>query len=541
MSAAAEAVAPEVPFPKALKRFPRLRQSLLGSFDLCALEARLAQEYEYIGDLDDPDRLQWHTHPQARGTIFHRWAAKLLDLLAALDQDALADTVQCAYERCRARPNDDRDEGDTGPEYQEGNTCPVCRIGSLRRVPLTEEALDMLVETLRCADVPIEDIVRVPQRHVKDLEWVVCKFAREQRFTIASFVAAEERMSATLTYPNPFGGVVERELTGQIDAWFLEQLEDGSWHAIVNDWKDTWAIPGATTISTEGYWQQRFYAWLVMMNYPDVSKVTLREVYVRYRAGDSGRDNHREATISRDKLPLIERQLAVVAEAFDRAWESYEDWRALKAEHDGDDMPPEVAEQLGVLAKRMRVMFLPTPGGHCNYCPLPHRCPIVDDVRVHGTIRTLEDAKRIAGELAVIKRAAKHREQGLRGYLEHERSAPVDRATADDKVKLRTYTDKPGGLPEGVPLKQAKGRKAYALVEGTRRSRPDREEMEALMEDAKQGKPVDLDGLYREATSVTMRLVEERVPTDEAAVLSPDVEEALRHGLERLERMRAAS
>jgi hypothetical protein len=552
--------APEVPFPRALATWPRVRQSLLGAFDLCSLEARLAQEFEYLDPLDPADealeRLQWHTHPQARGTIFHRWAARLLHLLSALDQDALADAVECPD--CGARPNDESHrEGDT-KVYVENNLCHVCGRALLKRVSLTEEALDLLCEVLRQDDIADEDVVRVPQAHVKDLEWIVCKFSREQRFQIANFIDAEDRLHATLEYPNPHGGVVVRELSGQIDAWFAEELEDGSLHAYVIDWKDTWAIPGATTISREGYWQQRFYAWLVMKNNPTVNAVTLREVYVRYKGGDSGRDNHREATITRDRLPMIERQLAIVTESFDRAMEAWLDLRAFEAEHsevlaavappdtDGeggthhpDPQPSPIHARHEVLKRRVKALFAPSPGGHCNYCPLPHRCPIVDEVRVHGTIRNPEDAKRIANELAVISRAKKHREEALRGYLERARSAPVTVKTEDELVKLRTYKDKPPGLPEGVPLQTAKGKKSYALVESTRKSRPERETVEDLLERARNGEKVDLDAYYREASSTTMRLVEEKVPVDDAP--SPEVEASLARSLERLERIRATA
>lgn len=547
--ATATAPAPQVPFPKAMIAWPRLRQSLLGAFDLCSLEARLAQEFEYLdpldidGDTEVMDRLQWHSHPQARGTLLHRWAAKLLWLLSATDQDALADTVECP--ECGRRPNDeDRREGDTNV-YDESSLCILCGKALLKRVPLTDIALDLLCDVIRQDDVPDEDVVRVPQMHLKDLEWIVCKFAREQRFNMANFIEAEDRLHAVLEYPNPHGGTVDRVLSGQIDAWFAEQLEDGTVHAIVIDWKDTWAIPGATTISREGYWQQRFYAWLVMKNNPDVSKVTLREVYVRYKGGDTGSDNHREATIHRDRLPIIERQLAIVTESFDRAMEAWLDLRAFEAEYDPASLDPEddkaVLMRWKVMQRRVKALFAPSPGGHCNYCPLPHRCPIVDEVRVHGTVRNFEDAKRIANELAVITRAKKHREEALRGYLEHERKASVTVATQDDKVKLRTYTDKPPGLPEGVPLATAKGKKAYALVEGKRKSRPERETVEELLEVARRGIPVDLDDYYREASSTTMRLVEPAVPTDEAAALSPEVEISMQRSLERLEAIRGAA
>jgi hypothetical protein len=543
-----EGAAPRVPFPRAIERWPTLRQSLLSAFDTCALEARLAYELEYDAGVDDPDRMQWHTMPQASGQIFHQWASKLLNELADLGQDALADDVECRSRGgCGLLPNEALGEaiarGEVPPRepYREKQPCPNCG-KPLGRAPLSQHALTLLVETLRQEDQDPRDVVRVPQAEVKNLEWITTKFAREQRFKIANFVDCETRLEATLEYPNPYGGTVRRTMTGQYDALFMEQLPDGTWHAFILDWKSGWAIPGRTTISSGGYFQQRFYAWLLMKNDPLISKVTLDEVYVRYKGGVTGRDNHRTATITRDKMGLIEMQLAVVAEAFDRAMEAWLDYRAVAAEHAGSDTLPESVEALiKRLRLRSRALFLPSPGSHCNYCPLPHRCPIVDDIRVHGTIRNEEDAKRVANELVVVTRAKKHREEALRGYLERRRSAPVTVAIKDDEVKLRKYTDNPPGLPEGVPLKTAKGRKAYALVESTRNSSPDRDTVEEMLALAARGVEVDMGDYYRAASSTTMRLVEERLPTDEAAEVSPDIERALARSVDRLEQVRAAS
>src|SRR5688572_14059345 len=56
-----------------LERFPTLRQSRLATFDRCALSAYFAEEYE----------ANWSSAPQARGTIFHRFAAKALRAMVA--------------------------------------------------------------------------------------------------------------------------------------------------------------------------------------------------------------------------------------------------------------------------------------------------------------------------------------------------------------------------------------------------------------------------------------------------------------------------
>ncbi len=501
----------DAPYPRALARFPTLRQSLLGAFDLCHLEPLMELEGHYIGGLDDPDRIQWSSHEQARGIIGHRWVGVLLKLLSSLGQDALADDVEC--ERCGAQPNQDDDEG---PDYQEGNACPVCD-GTLKRVALTDVALDLLYEVQRQMDVEDRDVVTLPAHERRTLEWVVMKFAREQRFKIGNLVSIEERLEATIEYPNPVGGTVTRRITGQIDALFAERDEDGRVHAHAPDWKFTWAIPGASSISTEGYWQQRVYALLVLRNYPSVDKVTLREVYPYFGAGESGTENHREATLSRDDLPRLEQQVAVIAEAFDRTWEAFETERELRAEWDGEpELREELGEKLAAAQRRLRALSKPSPGNpQCGYCPAPHRCPIVESVRVHGTVRTAEDAKRVAAELVVINRSKKHREEALKVYLAADEG---ERPTAEVAVStegLRTFTDHPPGLPEGVEVASAKGRKVYAMVEGQRVSSPKREEVAVMLAAVARGESVNLDDYYRPVASSTLRLVEAAVPVDE--------------------------
>ena len=109
-----------------------------------ASEAQLDAESSYIGALDDPDRMEWSTHEQGRGQLFHRWAARLINLLFSLNQDRLKDDVECP--KCGAEPNLKLAEGEQ--EYQEGNACPVCD-ESLVRKTLTDVALDLLIDVGR--------------------------------------------------------------------------------------------------------------------------------------------------------------------------------------------------------------------------------------------------------------------------------------------------------------------------------------------------------------------------------------------------------
>jgi hypothetical protein len=108
-------------------------------------------------------------------------------------------------------------------------------------------------------------------------------------------------------------------------------------------------------ISYHGYFQQRFYGWLVMRNYPRIQHVTLREFYAR-------KTKVRKATLSRSKMADVEAELAILAEQFDLAVMSG---------------PPAEPLELGRMGR-----WAPSPGKHCGFCLKPGRCPIDEDARV---------------------------------------------------------------------------------------------------------------------------------------------------------------
>jgi hypothetical protein len=492
-----------VPFPRALILYPHVRQSTLSDFWQCHLMAYFKQEHEN----------GWHSQPQARGSFFHAWAAKLLRTLEIAGQDKLRDEPECDNPRCQARPNEYLDEGDR--EYGEGEVCPVCSDGVLLGRALEDEAVALLHEVLRQADVPDEDRLPLPYgEHYHDLLWIVRKFAREQTFNMDRFVEAEHRYAAPIYYENPLTDAsrpVERIFSGQMDAVFLAPVRDD--HLIVLDWKDTWAIPGPASISTEGYFQQRAYAYLLMMEHEHINLVTLKEVYVRFSAGESGEDNHRTATISRDQLPAIAAEMGLICEAFDMAVDQ------------GEERP--------ILWRN------PSPGGHCNYCLLPQKCPVWDSyesLKEAGPLQSMDDAEDAAGLLTVAKRVAKLMELRVKGFVGKPGPRPAVPVKVDtgqtgkdgDPDALTVYKDNRPGLPDGVPIKTAKGAKVYAYVEGTRTAKPEAHEVQAALDAVSRGIPVDADDLYRTGSSSTFRLVELAVPVDDdvaaqaARVMSED-------------------
>lgn len=250
-----------VDLDEALRLYPTIHQSLAASYDDCALSTLFAIRYGQV----------WHTKDQARGQIWHRFAAEVLREMQRNDSETIPTGV----------------------------------------------ALAVLEEVLRQRDVAPEDIVRLPLREIPALRMAAKKFAKDNSFSVRKIVDIERRLTATLSYQLPSGVWVERALTGQLD--LLMQHRDRPEEAVVVDWKDTWALPperhedaDEPGLSYHGYFQQLFYGWLVMKSYPSVEAVTLREFYARRTAARKGR-------ITRDDVPSVEAKLALLVEQLDRA------------------------------------------------------------------------------------------------------------------------------------------------------------------------------------------------------------------------------
>jgi hypothetical protein len=373
------------PYPKAVDRFPKLRQSRLATFDQCALLSRFDEEY----------RKDWSGHPQGRGQIFHRFAAKALAQMAELG------------------------EGTIDPE----------------------DALAILRECLRQHDVPDEEVVNIPFSQVKDLRWVVVKWAHDNVFDIQYLADIEQRLDAEITYEHPDIGQVPRTITGALDALFIPEPD---W-AVVIDWKDSWSLPPATDLSGSGYFQQRFYAYLVMRRYESIQRVTLREHYVRY-------SESREATVFRTDMANIEEELSALVERWDRTWELGK-W------------PLEDGEA--------PYLFTPSPGAHCAFCPRPASCPIFPAARVDGAITDEETAERWAAEQIVAKAAVNQRDKALKAWA---------------------------GARGPIPVRHAKDpNRVLGYRESTRTKRPTKEQLETAL--AQQGADIRVEDLYEVQTT----------------------------------------
>lgn len=354
-----------------LELFPRLRQSTLATFDRCGLSAKFENEYQR----------GWSSHDQMRGRVFHRVAARCIELMADIDEPTIpVDVALSVLEEEIRMAGVDRE-------------CPSCG----------GEAVPAGDGRLACADCPkhwMTEFAALPAEQIAQLRISVITFASRNEFDVSKLVGVEERLRATVRYFRGDGTGVDRELSGQLDALFF----DGD-TAIVPDWKDTFGLPPETGLSFGGYFQQRFYAFLVMMNYRAVQRVTLREHYVRLT-------EIREATVDREELPDIEAELSALAERFDRA----------------------VSDDL----------WAPSPGKHCSFCPRPTACPIFPDARGEGAVADAETAERYAAEALVAKAAYDKRVKQIKAWANVH--GPV--AVADAKGR-RAW----GFVPQHVTVK----------------------------------------------------------------------------------------
>jgi len=293
------------------------------------------------------------------------------------------------------------------------------------------------------------EFVNIPLAAVKDLYWTVIKWSNDNAFDIQNLVDVEQRLEATVAYPHPNGGTVDRTLSGQLDAVFL--LGTAFDHMAILDWKDTWGMPAEhdegedDDLSFKGYFQQRFYAWLVFKNYPSIDKVTTREFYVRFSAP-------REATLTRTELPELEAEFSALAERYDRVWDEH---LSMGGEDDAKHRKP----------------FRPTPGKQCGWCVRPSACPIPAFARGDGRIVDEVEAEQFARQVIVAEDVLK-----------------------SGRKALRAYADVHGP----IAVKDAKGVRVLGFQESIRIERPSLEDLE--QRERELGRPlnsVEMRSLYK--------------------------------------------
>lgn len=356
---------PECSLEQVEAAYPSYRQSLLSKADNCSLST--------LFDLEGND---YTTHEQARGIIFHRYAAELLRTLWR-----------------------------TG-EHQ---------------IP-HEEAMQILYEVSRQREVEPHEVVVVPARERRLLR--ICALALANTpLDMSKVLEIETRHTATLNYDHPVHGRVERTISGTPDV----VVADPPHGLVVIDWKTAPSAPAPTPtneqgdevqahwtgdhlhVSYEGYFQQRFYALLLLRAFPEIQYVTLRERYVLPRES-------RNATVPREALEHIEQELAVDVELLDRAIE-------------------------GGSASEL---WKPSPGKHCDFCRRPTSCPIEAEAReLEGGVTSQAQAERIAAETIVAQRIYKDGMEACKAWHDAT-SRPIPVRNAKGRQELRWGQDSKG-------------------------------------------------------------------------------------------------
>lgn len=268
------------------------------------------------------------------------------------------------------------------------------------------EALAILEEVCYQHGVPAHERVRVPLREMDDIEMAIIKFANDNSFSVRDIHGVERRLDCEVPYRTEHGEIVKRAVTGQIDLLVMRGLDE----AVVVDWKGTWALPPRHEeddkkpgLSYHGYFQQLFYGVLVMENFPAIMAVVLREFYHRRTAA-------RPARMTRQDLPRARERLAKLVHAFDAAIAAGE--------------PP----KLTLDALDAHGYWKPSPGHHCGYCAKASLCPIDDDYKGDGGIRTPEEAARAAGWRQRFRAVDKHLTEHLKVWCELHGPIPIKRA-----------------------------------------------------------------------------------------------------------------
>jgi hypothetical protein len=269
----------------------------------------------------------------------------------------------------------------------------------------TQEAVEVLYEVLRAGPwvLPTQD------RH--DLRWLVLGFCR-YKWRPTDFIAIERRLSTDVACPD---GEV-RALTGQPDL-LIADAPDG---VIICDWKsgrgqprsprnsrDDELVTGKQYLSERGHFQLDIYGFLTMRNYPSVNRAILRELHLR-----SGKI--REATLGREELEHVERQIAEQMTKLDEAVTA-----------GGEGHP----------------LWRPRPGSWCaRACPVAASCPIPAEQRGVGALDSEEAADAAAGRYVNV--------DGLRNTLRDQLKARYEQTGRPSFVGDGTavfWRDKPDG------------------------------------------------------------------------------------------------
>lgn len=253
----------------------------------------------------------------------------------------------------------------------------------------TQEACEVMYEVMAKSDIVL------PSDERDDLRWMVINFCRYE-WTTTKILSRETRYEADLVCPDG----KTRTLSGQPDL----VMYDGARGLIIYDYKtgkgtlkssreagrDAEIVKGKQYLSDRGHFQLDTYGLLTMLRYRAAEYVTLRELFLR-----SGRV--REATLDRNELEHIERQLAIHMQQLERAINE------------------------GTESK----LWYPRPGKQCaRQCPVSRSCPVPSEQRGLGAIDSTEAADLAAEEWVQRRAQAGYLRDALKTWHEETGHAP---------------------------------------------------------------------------------------------------------------------
>lgn len=236
----------------------------------------------------------------------------------------------------------------------------------------TQEGIEIMYETLGRGEWVLPTSEREQLRHF------VLSFCSNERYRVkpTRIMAMEQRLSLDLLCSDG----KTRTLTGQPDVI----MADAPAGLVVVDFKTGRGKPpsprqmpeegapivGREYLSPEGPVQLLIYGLLALREYPAAQHVTLRELWLRF--GET-----REATLTRDDLEHVEREVALQMMLLDRAID------------EGPDSGSKLTN--------------PRPGRQCvRGCPVSTSCPIPEEQRGEGAISSPEDADENARRMVKV-------------------------------------------------------------------------------------------------------------------------------------------
>ncbi len=274
----------------------------------------------------------------------------------------------------------------------------------------TQEAVEVMYEVDAKSDIVL------PADEREDLKMLTLRFC-EYRFDPRRIISIEQGLQTIVKGQDG----IERTLTGHPDVLMADPPKG----LIVIDYKTGWGVPrtprkapeegeivGKQYLSARGHVQLDVYGLLALRNYPTAEYVTLRELHLR--SGEK-----REATLHRDELEHVEREVGVQMQKLERG----------------------ITE--GITSK----VWKPRPGKHClRSCPVAMSCPVPQEQRGDGSLATHEDADAAAARFVVVDAVRQQLRDQLKAAYEADGYAPK----VGDGREVR-WKDKPeGGRTFGV-------------------------------------------------------------------------------------------